>query len=62
MNTERPEFVTKEHLIYLDDLRESGETNMFGSPRYLRDEFEVNRPTSVAIVKYWMDTFEEDER
>ena len=26
---ERPEFVTEEHLIFLDNLRESGVTNMW---------------------------------
>jgi len=33
--TERPEIVTDEHLDYLDELRESGVTNMFGAGAYL---------------------------
>lgn len=37
---ERPEFCTNEHLRWLDDLRESGKTNMFGARPYLMEEFE----------------------
>ena len=36
---ERPDIVTDEHLEYLDDLRESGVTNMFGAGSYLEDNF-----------------------
>ena len=58
----RPEFVTDEHLQYLDDLRESGETNMFGAPQYVQDEFGVDSNTSVQITSYWMKTFGKDDR
>ena len=54
---ERPDFVTDEHLGYLDDLRESGVTNMYGAPPYLQEEFGMDRTESHAILKYWMDTF-----
>ena len=36
---ERAEFITTEHLEYLDHLRESGETNMFGAGPYLQRDF-----------------------
>ena len=36
---DRPEIVTDEMLEYLDDLRESGETNMFGAGPYVQREF-----------------------
>lgn len=48
---------TKEHLEYLDDLRESGETNMYGAGAYLMRDFGVTRQESHEILKEWMDTF-----
>lgn len=57
---ERPEIVKEEHLTYLDDLRESGATNMFGAASYLADTFpEIDRRESRTILAYWMDSFEE---
>ncbi len=54
---ERPEIVRDEHLDYLDDLRESGETNMFGAARYLVGHFNVPYQDAKAILSYWMETF-----
>jgi hypothetical protein len=55
---ERPKFVTEEHLEYLDELRESGETNMYGARSYLMDEFpELNKKEAGQILTYWMKTF-----
>lgn len=56
---EKPDFVTDEHLEYLDDLRDSGVTNMFGAGAYLRDDFDMDRKTAGAVLGYWMDTFSE---
>ncbi len=56
---ERPDFVTDEHLIYLDDLRESGVVNMFSAGNYLRDEFDISQPEASAILGYWMGSFSE---
>ncbi len=46
-----------EYFTYLDDLRNSGRTNMFGSSVYLREEFELRRGAALAIVGAWMRTF-----
>lgn len=54
---ERPAFVKDEHLEFLDDLRESGDTNMFGAPPYLQAEFDMSRERAVATTSYWMKTF-----
>jgi hypothetical protein len=54
---QRPDFVADEHLEYLDDLRESGVTNMFGSPAYVADEFGIEWKLARKIVSYWMETF-----
>jgi len=59
---ERPEIVTQEHLKYLDNLRESGTTNMFGAPEYVHNSFDVTRQEAREIVKYWMETFGDDEK
>mgnify|MGYP003649042780 CR=1 FL=1 len=50
---------TKEHLEYLDSLRESGETNMFGAGEYLEAEFEITRHEARSILTQWMSTFGE---
>jgi len=50
-------FITDEHLRFLDSLRESGATNMFGAGPYLVEAFGVDRKTSHVILGYWMRTF-----
>jgi len=58
--TDRPDFVTDEHLEYLDELRESGNTNMFGARPYVRHEFpELSDKEASAVLTYWMATFSE---
>ena len=57
---EKPAGVTNEHLEYLDDLRESGITNMYGARPYLMAEFpELSKAEAGAILTYWMKTFSE---
>ena len=53
----RPEFVTDEHLRFLDALRESGQTNMFGAAPYIADLFEIPMQQARNILTYWMRTF-----
>lgn len=56
---ERPESATDDVLEYLDDLRESGETNMFGATPYLMDDFDMDMQEARAALSYWMKTFGE---
>lgn len=59
----RPYFATDEMLTYLDDLRDSGETNMFGAAAYLREDFpELSKAESYSVLSYWMDTFDNQDR
>jgi len=51
--------VRQDHLEYLDKLRESGVTNMFGAGAYLQREFGIGAEEARQILKYWMQTFEE---
>ncbi len=51
----RPEFVKDEHLEYLDELRESGITNMWGAVPYLLEEFgDISDKVAGEIHSYWM--------
>lgn len=59
---ERPEVVKDEHLEYLDGLRESGVTNMFGASEYVYNAFDVTRNQARQIVQYWMETFGKEDR
>ncbi len=54
---EKPKIVKDEHLTYLDNLRESGETNMFGATSYIEDTFGVSRIDARNILQYWMKSF-----
>lgn len=54
---ERPSIVDDEHLFYLDQLRESGVTNMFAAPQYLVEDFDVSKADARTIFKYWSQTF-----
>ena len=44
----------REEFIFLNRLRESGETNMFGAAPYVEMEFGVNRREARTIVSDWM--------
>jgi hypothetical protein len=58
---ERPAACTDDMLDYLDELRESGETNMFGAGPYLANEFALMLPEAHAVLSYWMKTFPRTE-
>jgi hypothetical protein len=47
----------EEYFQYLDDLRESGVTNMFGAAPYLAKEFELNAVDARDTLLEWMRTF-----
>jgi hypothetical protein len=45
------------YYVYLDELRESGETNMHGAAVDLQDEFGLDRLEARKILQAWMDQF-----
>ncbi len=54
----KPEKLTENHLKFLDDLRESGATNMFGATPYLRRRFrDLSDHEAGEVLVYWMKTF-----
>lgn len=54
-----PSFITEEHLLYLDELRESGVTNMFGAAPYLEREFGIPIHEARSVLSYWMQSYAE---
>jgi hypothetical protein len=58
MITSRPKFVTEEHLVYLDELRESGDTNMYAARPFIEDKFpEMSHDEAGVLLTYWMRSF-----
>lgn len=51
-------YLQPEYAEFLDDLRESGVTNMFGAAPYLVEKFkELDINTAEKILKEWMEAF-----
>lgn len=61
MNTQLLKAIGAWHLAgyfeFLDELRESGRTNMFGAAPYLRTEYGMTPEEARTVLKAWMDTF-----
>jgi hypothetical protein len=56
----KPEKMLENHLLFLDALRESGITNMYGARPYLERKFKTLTATECGdILGYWMQTFSE---
>jgi len=49
-----------EQFEFLDSLRDSGETNMFGSPSYLVNEYGMDKIEARRVVSLWMHNCDED--
>jgi hypothetical protein len=49
-----------EYFEYLDYLRKSGQTNMFGASSYLMSEYEIPKQEAMDILGVWMDTFDDE--
>lgn len=45
------------YFVYLDKLRSSGVTNMYGAPRYLEESFGLEKNAAIEICKLWSSTF-----
>lgn len=58
----KPEFIKtdeelEEYLNFLDGLRESGKTNMFGAAPYVQKYFHISADNARKVLTYWMHTF-----
>jgi hypothetical protein len=47
----------KEYFEYLEVLRKSGVTNMFGAAPYLQQEFGLTRQDARDVLMKWMESF-----
>jgi hypothetical protein len=47
----------KQYFDYLEKLRKSGVTNMFGAAPYLQREFGLDRHEARDILKQWMESY-----
>ena len=54
---EKTKTLEPEYKEFLDDLRESGVTNMFGAAPYLEEEFGLEKREARAILSQWMREF-----
>ena len=50
----------KEVLEYLNELRDSGATNMFGAGPYVEQMFSIARNEARTLVQLWMGNFNAD--
>jgi len=62
MNTKTETFSKLEIDIFnfLNDLRNSGATNMFGATPYILDEFDIEKHDATKTLGKWMKNFNED--
>lgn len=51
--------LTPEHSAYLEKLRKSCKTNMWGAAPYVAREFGVDKRTASAILVAWMRSFQD---
>ncbi len=50
----------KKVFLYLNDLRESGDTNMFGARPYIIREFGIESKEAARLLTTWMRVFNDD--
>jgi hypothetical protein len=46
-----------EYFVFLEVLRQSGVTNMFGAAPYLQDEFGLSRHEARSVLSEWMKSY-----
>ena len=44
----------QEYFDYLEELRQSGDTNMFGARAYLEHAFDLDKTEARAVLSKWM--------
>ncbi len=52
---------TNEYWIFLEELRRSGVTNMFGATPYLMDEFDISKKEATTILADWMRNYNPED-
>lgn len=52
---------TNKYWIYLEELRRSGATNMYGATPYLMEEFGLGKSEARKILSDWMSNYNPDD-
>jgi hypothetical protein len=52
--------IDKEYSDYLEALRKSGKTNMFGAGVYLENEFGLSKKDARNVLAEWMQSYQKD--
>lgn len=52
---------TNKYWIYLENLRRSGKTNMYGATPYLMAKFGLSKAEARAILADWMKNYNPDD-
>jgi hypothetical protein len=52
----------QEHFDYLEELRQSGDTNMFGAGKYLQAAFKMTKDQASKTLTRWMELHGDDAR
>ena len=52
---------TNKYWIYLENLRQSGITNMFGASPYLAEEFDISEKEANVILADWMRNYNPED-
>jgi hypothetical protein len=60
LKTRKTTEIEKEVCEYLNDLRESGVTNMFGAGPYVEQNFSVSKREAREYVSLWMANFNDE--
>lgn len=60
IDNDNTEYSQEEINEYLDDLRDSGITNMFGAPSYVATHFGISEKQAREAWKNWIKTHESD--
>lgn len=50
--------LTQKHIDYLIELRDSGETNMWGAAPYIEQQFGVTSKEAKQILVEWIQSFD----
>ena len=59
-NTRPTTELEKDALKYINELRISGATNMWGASPYVEAEFSIERKESNRLLTLWMENFNEE--
>lgn len=62
MAIELSETIRQEVKVYLNELRRSGVTNMYGAAPYVENEFDMDKQTARKYVVDWMGNFKPEDR